>query len=1275
MVEEWAGKAAARMVEEFFIFEGEEKDLEAPVILELEDRAEGQVWVEVIDLPPDYAQEREVTVLGAYKPVAKKKRPVATTMEEEDKPLMKLPEDLWSGLKEVQAEVAEWRKQPEGKRFTAARRAELMEGLTDFLSEKEKDMLAMVLLNNEDALAWVEEEKGGFREEYIPPVKIPAVPHTPWQDRGIRLPVKTREKVIAFLKDKMANGLYERSQSSYRSGFFAVEKKDGRIRIVHDLQKLNSFTIRDSGLPPRMDEMTEEMAGCLIYTGFDAFAGYDQVALHPSSRDLTAFESPMGTLRLCRLPQGWTNAVAMFQRVMEFVFAEELHKDLHVYIDGVDVCGPRRRIKGPDGKEAMAAPGVRKFVYLHAQQINKILHKMKRLGGTFSGGKVQLGVPEIEMVGYMCSAEGRRITKRALSKVLNWPTPENPTGVRGFLGVVGIARSWVKGYGAKAKRLVELTKVTQAEFLWTEAHDEAFEAVKRAVEKSGYIRPIDYTVVEERPPIVAIDSSQQGCGVELAQEDENGKRRTARFLSFYFNELQQRYSQPKLELYGVFVGLRALRHWIHGTRFILEVDCTSLKQMINSPMLPTAAEGRWCWYIKMNDFIFMHVPGEKHKVPDGLSRRPRNLEADTDSDTDPEEWLDAHCGEVTALSGAAGGGGGNSNSVRVSAGEGDSGVRTSAQGANSNSVRVSPEESSEDESSSEDDSEIPNGVFHRSLYAKGSRWRDVLAKEPWGKHLTRKQKSAVRHLALNCWLSNGRVVRSRVGRLPATVLGKKEDIERVLKGLHEEHGHKGVKATMLKVSDRFVWDGMSGDVKHWVSSCPDCQARDKLRFEDIRARSDAPTIFSRLAIDVVYMPRNQVMGPLPEGVVPEKAIVVLRDDLTGWVEAQALPEINSTLVARFFFEQVVCRFGLVGHVSSDNGSEFLGAFKDLLVHYGIPQVYISAYNPEGNAMVERGHAPIKEALFKMMRSLGGDWVSLLPFVLWADRTTAKRTTGYTPHYLLYGAESVLPIDAEYKTFLVGNWSEEMSTSELLAARARQLQRLPQDRALASRLAAAAREESLVELNSGRDRRHLNRAFRKNQLVLVRNVAQENSKAIPKEDRYFGPYRVLEVSSTGAVRLCELDGSPVRDAAMAQVAHSRVRRFIPRIPDPEMENPDNAEDSNSVRVLPGEPRRPTRVTSARQSRQGERLYRVVWSDGSADWVVDQDMADWPDWPQLRDSWTPPSRARAPRRQRWFYEDLPEEEEEGEETLPEEESQSTLRSGRVRFQEPGDGDRTE
>jgi len=63
------------------------------------------------------------------------------------------------------------------------------------------------------------------------------------------------------LRLKIEAGVYEQSQSSYRSQWFVVQKKNGKLRIVHDLQPLNQVTIRDAGALPLVDDFVESFAG------------------------------------------------------------------------------------------------------------------------------------------------------------------------------------------------------------------------------------------------------------------------------------------------------------------------------------------------------------------------------------------------------------------------------------------------------------------------------------------------------------------------------------------------------------------------------------------------------------------------------------------------------------------------------------------------------------------------------------------------------------------------------------------------------------------------------------------------------------------------------------------------------------------------------------------------------------------------------------------------------------------------------------------------------
>ena len=105
---------------------------------------------------------------------------------------------------------------------------------------------------------------------------------------------------------------------------------------------------------------------------------------------------------------------------------------------------------------------------------------------------------------------------------------------------------------------------------------------------------------------------------------------------------------------------------------------------------------------------------------------------------------------------------------------------------------------------------------------------------------------------------------------------------------------------------------------------------------------------------------------------------------------------------------------------------------------GVKLSLTTAYNPEANGKIERGHHPIVKAIVRLCESRVGNWTRLLPYALWADRTTHSSVTGYMLAELKYGQE---PIRNSWTAI---DWSNEMSREELLAARIRQLKRRPED---------------------------------------------------------------------------------------------------------------------------------------------------------------------------------------------------------------------------------------
>ena len=64
-------------------------------------------------------------------------------------------------------------------------------------------------------------------------------------------------------------------------------------------------------------------------------------------------------------------------------------------------------------------------------------------------------------------------------------------------------------------------------------------------------------------------------------------------------------------------------------------------------------------------------------------------------------------------------------------------------------------------------------------------------------------------------------------------------------------------------------------------------------------------------------------------------IVFARDDLSGWVEGRAIATVNSKNVAKFIYDDVICRHGCPQRIVLDCGSENLSLTKDQLEHYHI----------------------------------------------------------------------------------------------------------------------------------------------------------------------------------------------------------------------------------------------------------------------------------------------------------------------------------------------------
>lgn len=113
----------------------------------------------------------------------------------------------------------------------------------------------------------------------------------------------------------------------------------------------------------------------------------------------------------------------------------------------------------------------------------------------------------------MISAAGLSIDPAKVRAVAEWPTPSTVEELRGFLGLAGYCRKFVRHFGILAKPLTELLRKDQM-FVWTHVHHQAFTRLKEALCSVPVLALPDFT----HPFHIKTDASGSGIGAVLQQD-------------------------------------------------------------------------------------------------------------------------------------------------------------------------------------------------------------------------------------------------------------------------------------------------------------------------------------------------------------------------------------------------------------------------------------------------------------------------------------------------------------------------------------------------------------------------------------------------------------------------------------------------------------------------------------------------------------------------------------------------------------------------------------
>ena len=146
----------------------------------------------------------------------------------------------------------------------------------------------------------------------------------------------------------------------------------------------------------------------------------------------------------------------------------------------------------------------------------------------------------------------------------------------------------------------------------------------------------------------------------------------------------------------------------------------------------------------------------------------------------------------------------------------------------------------------------------------------------------------------------------------------------------------------------FYWPSAVLDAEEIVRKCDNCQKHANYSKVSPNEIHMLPSVwpFTRWGIDIV--------GPLPTAPGSYKYAVVAVEYFSKWIEVKAVQNITSQVIQKFFWQNVVCRFGVPYEITVDNGKQFDSTdFRRFCFHLGTKLCFASVYHPQTKGAVEK----------------------------------------------------------------------------------------------------------------------------------------------------------------------------------------------------------------------------------------------------------------------------------------------------------------------------------
>jgi hypothetical protein len=404
------------------------------------------------------------------------------------------------------------------------------------------------------------------------------------------------EALRKFLDENITTRLLRSSSSPHGALVLFVKKKDGSLCLCVDFRGLNQITKKDQYLLPLISNLLESPSRAKIYMKIDLRSTYHPIQIASGDEWKTAFRTHYGSYEWLVMPEGLTNAPAVFQQFVNSVFADMLDICVIIYLDDILIYS-----------QDLAS---------HKNHVREVLRCLCKHQLYAKPEKCEFHSMSMEYLGYLLSPDGLTMSNEKVQAIIDWLEPQKVKDIQSFLGFANFHHRFIYNY---SDIVVLLTRLTRKDAPWNFLDEcrKSFEMLKRAFTTA----PILMHWMPNVPLIVEMDALDYAIAGILSIICLDSEIRPVAFYSRTLTPLELNYDTHDKELLAIHEAFWTWRHYLEGSSKPVDVvtDHKNLEYFATTKLL-SHHQARWSEFLHQFNMIICFRPRKLGAKPDFLTR-------------------------------------------------------------------------------------------------------------------------------------------------------------------------------------------------------------------------------------------------------------------------------------------------------------------------------------------------------------------------------------------------------------------------------------------------------------------------------------------------------------------------------------------------------------------------------------------------------------------------------------------------------------------------------